>query len=96
MTGVFGTLSVDKFSLFIKFLLAGSMAVVVLMSTEYVRRFDNLRAEYFSLILLSVSGMMLLGSTLELITIYIALELTALPLAPWWHLPAAAGPPRRA
>ena len=81
VTGVFGTLSVDKFSLFIKFLLAGSMAVVVLMSTEYVRRFDNLRAEYFSLILLSVSGMMLLGSTLELITIYIALELTALPLA---------------
>ena len=81
VTGVFGTLSVDKFSLFIKFLLAGSVAVVVLMSTEYVRRFDNLRAEYFSLILLSVSGMMLLGSTLELITIYIALELTALPLA---------------
>lgn len=81
MTGLFGTLVVDKFSLFFKFLLAGIMAIVVLMSTEYVRRFDGLRAEYFALIMFSLAGMMLLASTLELVTIYIALELTALPLA---------------
>ena len=81
MTGVFGTLVVDKFSLFFKFLLAGIMVVVALMSTGYVRRFDSLRAEYFALILFSLAGMMLLASTLELVTIYIALELTALPLA---------------
>ena len=79
--GVFGALSVDKFSLFIKFLLVGSLAVAVLMSIGYVRRFDAVRSEYYSLILLSASGMMLLGSALDLITIYIALELTALPLA---------------
>jgi NADH-quinone oxidoreductase subunit N len=81
MTGVFGTLVVDKFSLFFKFLLAGIMVVVVLMSTGYIRRFDSLRAEYFALILFSLTGMMLLASTLELVTIYISLELTALPLA---------------
>jgi NADH-quinone oxidoreductase subunit N len=81
MTGVFGTLVVDKFSLFFKFLLTGIMAIVVLMSTGYIRRFDSLRAEYFALILFSLTGMMLLASTLELVTIYIALELTALPLA---------------
>jgi NADH-quinone oxidoreductase subunit N len=81
MTGVFGTLVVDKFSLFFKFLLTGIMAIVVLMSTGYIRRFDSLRAEYFALILFSLAGMMLLASTLELVTIYIALELTALPLA---------------
>ena len=81
MTGVFGTLVVDKFSLFFKFLLVGIMAIVVLMSTGYIRRFESLRAEYFALILFSLSGMMLLASTLELVTIYIALELTALPLA---------------
>jgi NADH-quinone oxidoreductase subunit N len=80
MTGVFGTLVVDKFSLFFKFLLAGIMTVVVLMSIGYIRRFDSLRAEYFALILFSLTGMMLLASTLELVTIYIALELTALPL----------------
>ncbi len=81
MTGLFGALSVDRFSLLFKFLLAGSLAVVALMSIRYVRRYDTLRSEYYSLILMSTAGMMLLGSTLELITIYIALELTALPLA---------------
>ena len=81
MTGVSGTLVVDKFSLFFKFLLTGIMAIVVLMSTGYIRRFDSLRAECFALILFSLAGMMLLASTLELVTIYIALELTALPLA---------------
>ena len=81
MTGLFGALSIDRFSLLFKFVLLGSMALVALMSIRFVRRYDSLGAEYFSLILLSLSGMTLLASTLELITIYVALELTALPLA---------------
>ena len=81
MTGLFGALAIDRFSLFFKFVLAGSLALVALMSIRYVRRYDSLRTEYYSLILMSTAGMMLLGSTLDLITIYIALELTALPLA---------------
>ena len=75
------TLVVDRFSLFFKFLFIGATAVVVLMSSEYVRRFRRFQAEYYALILFSATGMMLLAATTELITIYISLELTALPLA---------------
>lgn len=80
-SGVFGTLVVDKFSLFFKFLFVGVAAMVVLASTEYVRRFQRFEAEFYALILFSTSGMMLLASTVELITIYVSLELTALPIA---------------
>ena len=79
--GVFGTLVVDKFSLFFKFLFVGVAALVVLVSVDYTKRFQRFQAEYYALVLFSTSGMMLLASTLELITIYIALELTALPVA---------------
>ncbi len=82
MPGVFGTLAVDKFSLFFKFLIIGSVAAVILLSQEYAaRRFERFQAEYYALVLLSASGMMLLASTTELITIYISLELTSLPIA---------------
>ena len=81
MTGLFGTLVVDKFSLFFKFLLVGVAALVVLVSTDYARKFQRFQGEYYALVLLSTTGMMLLASTTELITIYLALELTALPLA---------------
>ena len=81
MRGVFNTMVVDKFSLFFKMLFIGAAALVVLMSTEYVSKFRRFQGEYYALILFSVSGMMLLASTLEMITIYISLELTALPIA---------------
>ena len=51
------------------------------MSNDYVRRFERFQVEYFALVLFSVTGMMLLASSVELITIYISLELTALPVA---------------
>ena len=79
--GIFGTLVVDKFSLFFKFLFVGVAAFVVLSSADYVKRFERFQAEYYALVLLSTTGMMLLASALELITIFIALELTALPVA---------------
>ena len=78
--GAFDTFVVDRFSLFFKFLFVGVAAVIVLVSTEYVRKFERFQSEYYALILFSTSGMMLLASTTELISIYISLELTALPL----------------
>jgi NADH-quinone oxidoreductase subunit N len=75
------TLAVDRFSLFFKFLFIGVAAVVVLISMDYARRLRGLQAEYYALLLLATSGMMLLASSVELITLYIALELTALPIA---------------
>ena len=79
--GAITTFTVDKFGLFFKFLFIGVAAAVVLVSSDYSSRFQRFQIEYYSLVLFSVTGMMLLSSTVELITIYISLELTALPVA---------------
>jgi NADH-quinone oxidoreductase subunit N len=79
--GLYGTLVVDKFSLFFKFLTLGSLALVVMASVDYVRRFQRSQGEYYALLLFSAVGMMLLAASTELISLYVALELTALPLA---------------
>ncbi len=76
-----GSLSVDRFALFFNFLVIGAAALVVLASTEYVRLMSRFQGEYFGLLLFSATGMMLLAAATELITIYVALELTTLPLA---------------
>ena len=75
------TLSIDKFALFFNFLIMAAVGLVVLVSNDYVRRMERLQGEYFGLMLLSATGMMLLAAADELISIYIALELTTLPLA---------------
>ena len=75
------TLRIDEFSLFFNFLILAAVSLVVLVSTDYVRRMERLQGEFFGLMLLSATGMMLMVSAYELITMYIALELTTLPLA---------------
>ena len=75
------TLVVDKFSLFFKFLFLGVAATIVLMSADYAKKFSRFQVEYYALVLFAATGMMLLASTVELISIYIALELSALPVA---------------
>ena len=80
-TGCSGTSQVDDLPIFFKYLILGSTAIVILSSTQYARRFGGHQGEYYALILFSAAGMMLLASSMELITLYIALELTALPSA---------------
>ncbi|MFH1560890.1 MAG: NADH-quinone oxidoreductase subunit N [Chloroflexota bacterium] len=80
MVGIFNTLVVDEFSLFFKFLVMGILALVVMSSVEYVSRIRQFQGEYYGLMIFSASGMMLLAATTDLISIYIALELTTLPL----------------
>ena len=81
LEGMFRTLTVDQFALFFKFLVLGVVALIVLASVDYVNKLKRYQGEYFGLILFSATGMMLLAATRELISIYISLELTTLPLA---------------
>tara|TARA_Y100000588_G_scaffold100422_1_gene109154 strand:- start:915 stop:2438 length:1524 start_codon:yes stop_codon:yes gene_type:complete len=76
-----GTLVVDKFGLFFKFLVIAVVGLVFLSSTDHINKFPRFRTEYYALVMLSSAGMMLLASAVEFITIYVALELTALPVA---------------
>ena len=81
LTHIFNTLTVDQFALFFKFLVLAVVALVVLASVDYVGKMEGHQGEYYALILFSATGMMLLAAANELITIYVSLELTALPLA---------------
>ena len=79
--GIFGTLVVDRFALFFKFLVMVTLALVFMASVDYVGKLNRFQGEYYGLLLFSATGMMLLAATTELISIYISLELTTLPLA---------------
>lgn len=74
-------LAVDRFSLFFNFLVLAATGLVILASVDYVRRMERYQGEYFGLILLSATGLMLMVGATDLITIYISLELTTMPLA---------------
>jgi len=73
-------LAVDGFALFFKLLFLGIAALVILASTDYVSKFARFQGEYYALVLLAALGMMLMAATTELISIYIALELTSISL----------------
>ncbi len=73
-------LAVDNFALFFKLLFLGIAALVILASVDYVSKFARFQGEYCALVLLSTLGMMLMAATAELISIYIALELTSICL----------------
>lgn len=75
-----GMLVVDEFSLFFKFLILGIAALVIVSSIDYVGKFARFQGEYYALVLFSAGGLMLMASTGELISIYIALELSSISL----------------
>ncbi|MCH7907467.1 MAG: NADH-quinone oxidoreductase subunit N [Chloroflexi bacterium] len=79
--GVFGTVTADRLALFFHFLLIGTTAAVIVASVTYSRKFAGFQGEYLALMLLSVSGMMLLASSRDIITAYLALEVSTLPVA---------------
>ena len=74
------SLVVDKFALYIKFLIAGTAALVLIAGAEYGKRFRPYESEFSGLVLFSASGLMLLAAAADLITIYVSLELATLPV----------------
>ncbi|MFC2056122.1 NADH-quinone oxidoreductase subunit N [Chloroflexota bacterium] len=79
--GIFNNmLAVDGFALFFKLLFLSIAGFVILVSWDYVSKFARFQGEYYALVLLSTLGMMLMAATTELISIYIALELTSISL----------------
>ncbi|PYQ43393.1 MAG: NADH-quinone oxidoreductase subunit N [Acidobacteria bacterium] len=69
---------VDSFSIFFTFLVIAIAAVVILTSFEYMT-VQRIRAgEYYALILFSVVGMALMASAVELVMIFIGLEISSI------------------
>src|SRR5579885_3459770 len=76
----FGMLVVDPYAVFFKLLFLVIAAVMILSSYDYNRKYVKAEGEFYALLLLSLTGMMFMASTAELISIYIAFELASIPL----------------
>ena len=70
-----GLLVIDGFAQFIRVLILLLGAVVVLMSGKFIANKSEFPGEYYGIIIFTVVGGMLLGSSAELLTAYISLEL---------------------
>lgn len=78
-TGFWNMVRVDGFSIFFHFLVIAIAAVAILSSFEYLK-VQRIRAgEYYGLILFGTVGMCLMSSAIELVLIFIALEISSIP-----------------
>jgi len=76
----FGMFIADQYAIFFDIIFLIIAAVMILSSYSYVGKYVKANGEFYTLLLFSVTGMMLLASTTELLSIYISLELTSIPL----------------
>ena len=70
----------DGFSTFVNALLLVSGLLGVALAYGYVKRMGLERGEYYTLLLFSVTGMMLIAQAADLIIVFLALELLSIPL----------------
>ena len=77
-TGFSGMITVDGYSQFFKVLIAATLALAALLAVRSLDREGIPQAEYHALLLLASTGMMLAVSALDLLTLYLGLELMTL------------------
>jgi NADH-quinone oxidoreductase subunit N len=75
-----GTYIADNFSLFFNLVFCLIVGVTVLLSHEQLDREDFHPGEYYTLLLFSAAGMMLMASAGDLIMVFLGLELLSIPL----------------
>lgn len=79
-TGFNGMVVLDGFSTFVNALLLVSGLLGVALAYGYVKRMGIEQGEYYTLLLFSVTGMMLMAQAADLIIVFLALELLSIPL----------------
>ncbi|GAB4422849.1 MAG: NADH-quinone oxidoreductase subunit N [Anaerolineales bacterium] len=79
-TGFNNMVVLDGFSVFVNTLLLVTGLLGVALAYGYIKRMGIERGEYYTLMLFSISGMMLMAQAADLITFFLALELLSLPL----------------
>ena len=73
-----GSLAADGYALFFEALLLAVAIGAVLLSPSYLRENGLERGEYYALVLFSVVGMLGLASTVELVSMFVALEIMSI------------------
>ena len=80
LTGFNDMVVLDGFSVFVNALLLVSGLLGIALAYGYVKRMGLERGEYYTLLLFSVTGMMLMAQAADLIVVFLALELLSIPL----------------
>ncbi len=75
-----GMLRVDAFGLFFNALLLAAAGVTVLLGIGFFHEHGLHRGEFYGLLLMALSGMMLMGMASDLLAFFVALELMSIPI----------------
>ena len=78
LVGFYNSLLVDRFAIYFWYLFLAGAGISILMSVHYLELEDEHHGEYYALLLLSVVGMMCMAAGIDVVLIYIGLELTAI------------------
>ena len=78
VVGLMGAMLVDRSSIYFFYLFLGATAISILMSVRYLKTERENHGEYYTLILLSVVGMMCMAAGFDIVLIFIGLELMAI------------------
>jgi NADH-quinone oxidoreductase subunit N len=76
--GFSNSLLVDRFAIYFWYLFLAGVAIGILMSVHYLELEDEHHGEYYSLLLLSVVGMMCMAAGYDIVLLFIGLELMAI------------------
>jgi NADH-quinone oxidoreductase subunit N len=77
-TAFYSTLQIDPFSVFFHLLIAAIVLVTLLGSLDYFRAPVTHAGEYFALVLFGATGMMFMTSSVELLMVFIGLEISSI------------------
>ncbi len=78
LSGFMGTVLIDRFSIYFFYLFLAGTAISILMSMRYMTTEHENHGEYYTLMLLSVVGMMSMAAGFDIVLIFIGLELMAI------------------
>jgi NADH-quinone oxidoreductase subunit N len=76
--GFFGMIVIDSYAVVFKVMFVIGAILAILLSIKYLEDEEEQRGEYYSLILFAVIGMMFMASGVDLLSLFIALELMAI------------------
>lgn len=77
-TAFFGTVQSDAFSVFFHLAIGGIVLVTLLISLDYFEGHTSNVGEFYALILFGATGMMLMTSSVELLMVFISLEISSI------------------
>jgi NADH-quinone oxidoreductase subunit N len=75
-----GMIAVDALAAYLNLAFLVAAGLSILLSVNYVERMGFAEGEYYSLMLISVSGMMFLANATNLMVVFLGLEILSIPL----------------